>query len=196
MAKAAVLALVNDLSYAQADATTVDRYYAEVVQDLTRRGAVVTITLVDVVAGTATYSPPDEAIDVLGVYYDDRVLSRATPRELEWSYGRHWRDVRGSPVAYVEVDETEQAFRLVPVPDHASKPASFIGGSPFGVDYPEGTLALIVTERREDLPEWFDLPLALLVCAREFARESNHRDGGFAQACGSLADAMLAMLAV
>ena len=51
------------------------------------------------------------------------------------------------------------------------------------MDYPSDGIGVIYTEARDDLPVWLELPVALLVVAREMARESAHRDPEFSQAC-------------
>ncbi len=53
---------------------------------------------------------------------------------------------------------------------------------------------MIATETRDGYPEWLNLPLALLVLAREFARESDHRDPAFSTACAQLGKVALAMV--
>ena len=128
MAKVDVLQLVQDLSSSQADAIAIDRFYDDVVRDLGQRPWLTQATLISVTAGTATYTPAISVIRILDVYYDNRVLCKATKQELE-SINARWRDLRGSPFVYVTEDETAKDFRVVPNPEVSSKDFIFLFGS-------------------------------------------------------------------
>jgi len=52
----------------------------------------------------------------------------------------------------------------------------------------------VMGERRDDLPSWMDVPLALGVLAREYERESDHRDAVFAAACRQMSSTLLALV--
>lgn len=195
MAKADVLQLVADLGHGLADATRVEDYYLDATIDLARRGVRVDARLITTTsADQAVYPLPDDAYAVLGVFWDDRMLSRITPRGAE-RLARDWRALRGAPQAWIDDTEDAQAFRLLPVPTVGPTDFSFILGSPWGTDFPRGAVAALHTERRDDWPHEFDLPLALDVLTREFRRPSAHRDPTFAQACEALAGALYGLLA-
>lgn len=193
MAKANVLQLVQDISSNQADATAIDRYYDDVVRDLGQHPWLTQATLISITAGTAIYTPATSVIRILDTYYDDRVLRPATLKEME-SINPAWRDARGTPIAYVNEDETAKDFRLYPNPEVTSKDFIFLFGSPFGLDYPEYAVAIVHTETRIDLPAWLEMPTAFEVLAREFMRESNHQDVAFAKMCKQVADLLLSLV--
>lgn len=191
--KSNVLQLVQNLSSSQADATAIDRFYDDVVRDLGQRPWLTQATLISVTAGTAVYTPATSVIRILDVYYDNRVLRKATKQELE-SIDAQWRDLRGSPFAYVSEDETAKDFRIVPNPEVSSKDFIFLFGSPFGLDYPEYAVAIVHTETRIDLPAWLEMPVAFEILRREFIRESDHKDAEFAAACGQLSDLLFLLV--
>ena len=80
-----------------------------------------------------------------------------------------------------------------PPPTDLLSPVIPLHGAPFGLDYPVDTLAVLASQRRTDLPDWMDLPLALAVVAREYARSSPHMDKVFAGAARQLAALFLSM---
>lgn len=192
MSRNSVLSLVNDLSRGLADQGICGHYYDDIVHEIGQRPIFTRATLVAVDGATATFALPDTAIRLLYVLYDDRILAPASLRELE-AVNPHWRDERGTPIAYVTERENARSFRLYPVPDVASKSFIFLTGLPFGRDYPELAVVIVHTEDRE-LPDWLDLPVALDILGREFGRESDHRDPAFAEMCGQLAVLMYRML--
>lgn len=195
MSKASVLSLVDNLSANQAEHPAVERFYLEVVQTFAREPWIVAVTVLATQAGTSQYVLPDSLVKILAIFYDDRVLDRLDQVTAEsMPHGQYWRDAIGIPLAYVVEDETAKTFRLYPKPAASSKDFTFLVGAPLGADYPEYACALIATEVRDDLPDWLDLPLALLVCEREFSRESTHRDDAFAQTCRAIANVLLGMV--
>lgn len=193
MSRSDVLALCQSLSTDQADATAIDKYYDEAVADLGRAEWLVAASLVAVTAGTNQYTPPTATVDLLAVYYDDRLLAKENLRALE-AINPQWRDERGTPRAYVIEDETSKQFRLYPTPTVSSKDFSFVFGAPLGVDFPEYAVCVTHTETRETLPKWLELPVAFEILQREFARESDHKDMKFSEACKMLAAALLKMV--
>ena len=193
MSRATVLQRVQDLATAQPDAIAIDKFYDHVVADLGRGEWLLTATLVAVTAGTSEYTPPSTVLDIKHVFYDDRVLYKESLRALE-SVNPSWRDERGTPYAYVGVDETNKDFRLYPNPDRASKPVIPVHGAPFGWDYPAGTVVIIATEFRENLPPWLEMPVAYDILSREFGRESDHKDRKFADLCDKMSKLLMKMV--
>jgi hypothetical protein len=181
------------LSTNQADATAIDKYYDEVVADLGRTEWLVTASLVTATAGTNEYTPPATAIDLLHLFYDDRLLYESKLRAIE-SVNTHWRDERGPPKSYIIEDETNKQFRLYPSPVVSSKDFIFMFGSPLGLDFPEYAICIVHTEQREVLPKWLEMPVAFAILSREFARESDHKDAQFADSCKALAEMLMKMV--
>ena len=194
MSRATVLQRVQDLSLSQADATAIDRYYDDVIYDLGRRPWLTEASLIAVTAGTAVYSPDVSVLRIVNIFYDDRTLYESNNRELEATFGSSWQDRRGTPVAYTFEDENALDFRLVPKPELNSKDFSFVFGSPMGLDFPEYSVAIIHTEKVEDLPTWLELPVAFEILFREFSRQSDHQDPTFAVTCKQIAELMFQMI--
>ena len=194
MGRAEVLALVQDLALDQADAPSIDRYYDDIIYDLGKRPWLTEASLIATVAGTSVYTPADDLIRLLYVFYDNRHLYESSARELESTFGPNWRDRRGTPVAYYVEDESSLDFRLVPEPEVNSKDFSFVFGSPMGLDFPEYAVAVIHTRTVEDLPVWLELPVAFEILFREFARQSDHQDPTFAVTCKQIADLLMMMV--
>jgi hypothetical protein len=183
MARSDVLQLVQDISLSQADAVMCERYYDEAVDNLGEMEIVTSCELQEITADDATYTIPDTAVKLLGAFYGDRFLSEAFIQELQAYAGINWRDRKGAPIVYTKEDEDSENYRLFPRPVEASEPFSFINGMPLGVDFPNMAVATIVTERRDDLPEWLEMPVVFEILAREFARESDHHDVEFSKVC-------------
>lgn len=189
------MALVSSLSNSQSDPLTSERFYDEVVLDLAQLPILVDATVVS--TGHNVHGDPDESDPLPEVvtrplqwFYADAILNEATSGELaQWEY--NWRNMHGTPYVVYRADVGARRFRMVPLPDHDSKPFVFLGGQPLGVDYSENAVAIIHTTAPTDLPEYLDLPVAYFILAREFARESDHQDMGYSQACAQLASAFL-----
>lgn len=196
MAKADVLQFIDDVSQSQAEATTVDRYYDDVIEDICRlpEGFLSNVDLVSVTKGTSVYTYPANTVDLLGVFWDDAILRRAALAELE-SLDPQWRDHNGDPLVFTEAELSTKSFQLYPNPQRASKPFSFPTGLPMGTDYPEYSVAVARTRTVDNLPEWLEWPVAFEVLSREFMRESNHRDVDFATLCRQLSLVLLRMVA-
>lgn len=192
MSKADVLALVADLGGSRCDAGVANQYYDDVAYELARASQTLEINLIPSVADTAQYAYPSDAVNLLAVFYDDKQLSRATIREMD-AHSINWRDERGTPDDVVTEFEDAKTFRLAPTPDRASADFIFMG-TPLGSEYPEYTCAALYQQKRDDLPAYFDLYMALEILSREFSRESDHRDLRFAQACQQLAALVLRMV--
>ncbi len=194
MSKASVLALAQELANTQASATNLDQFYDDVVKDVAQQALFNVIEIMDAPAGQAVYVKPDRTSQLLGVFFDDTMLSLVTLRELEATRPQ-WRDSVGRPVAYLIEDLGHDEFQLYPAPVTTGDPVVPVHGAPFGLDYPANTIAVLASEIREDMPDWLDLPLALIVLSREFARPSPHMDKTFAAACRQLGTLFLSMVA-
>ena len=193
MPRADVLTLASDLSKGQAEAIPTEHYYDEAMTVLAQRPLFTQAELVAVTNGTAVYTRPAATGRLMGMLYDDGWLPRLSMDELNY-LDPAWRDRIGRPVGYVLEEENALDIRLYPTPDVSSTAFSFPSGEPLGVDYPRYALVFVYGERRDNLPAWMDLPLALGVLQREFSRESNHRDPRFADACGALSNLFMGLL--
>jgi hypothetical protein len=120
---------------------------------------------------------PDALVKILAVFYDDRMLTWETQRSME-ALDPQWRQQRHTPKAYITDNVEDRYIRLWPPGDHDCE-----------------DLGWLYTRRLKDAPPFMDLPLAFLTLAREFARESDHRDLEFAGLAQKLADQMLEMCA-
>ena len=193
MAHASTISLVTALSNGDADAITVEQYYAHLLDDLARYPWFVNASLVTLTKGTAEYTLPDNHVKLLAVFYDDLMLDLVNERALE-AQSEVWRDQIGLPIAYTVDDEDAKTYRLYPVPDRPSNDFIFMWGSPLGLDYPPYSVLLLHTEIHNDLPDWMDLPVAFEVLAREYGHESNHRDDEFSDFCAQFAQVLWSMI--
>jgi hypothetical protein len=193
MSRAGVMALVDDWTFGLATQTTLGSYYEDLTWDATRWGVPTTAVLLPVVRGTSEYVMPDAEGRTYAIFYDDILLSKATLRELE-AVNARWRDKVGRPISWVEQDTPDHTFRITPTPEENSQDFIFLFGSPFGHDFPFRAVAAIIGERRDDLPDWLDVPLALSVLGREYERDSDHRDPQFALACRTIGTSLLALV--
>lgn len=188
MPKADVLAFVQSIANSQADASTIERYYRDVVFDLCQRGFVTNVTGVQVTSGQSEINIPADVIEMLGVIFDDRILDRITNKDqLAW-ISRTWRDDKGMPVAWVADDEAVKEVRLYPTPDLPTKDVIPVHGAPLGQDYAGYSAVLLHTERRDDLPVWLETVAAFQILSMEFSRESDHRDPLMAMICQQMAN--------
>lgn len=196
MAKTDVLALIQLLAADQADAGAIANYYDDEIRRVALGPGWVTETsMLTAVVGTAVYTPPTSAARQLALFYDDRVLSLENPNTIPAAHGVSWRSKIGPPDSYLLEHESSRDFRVVPAPDMATEDRPEVFGELFGRDYPAGTIALIHTDQKQDVPVWMETLLALRVLAREFSRTSDHRDDDFAALCSRLADLVFLMVA-
>lgn len=193
MPRADALALVRLLGGIETQNPQITNYYADIATDLAHQGVFTTWLLVPAVKNQGGYDLGTDMVEVLGVFYDDTLLSRASFRELE-AHDPQWRDRIGRPICYTAEQESRHAIELYPAPDANSDVENFVNGAPFGLDYPRGTIALIVSEVRVDYPTWIDLPYALAIMALEFQRDSDHRNTAFADASMALGGLLMAMV--
>jgi hypothetical protein len=189
MAKADVLALVALLGGTDVDTVLAERFYREVVSELGQSETLVAMSLLPVVPGTGVFTLPEPGVRLIGVVYDDEEITPIGRGEVA-SIDPGWRDARGTPMAYFVEDETTRSFRLYPIPDIPSK-SFLLLGAPLGTEYPEYAVVAIHTTAQDDVPVYFELPIALTILAHEFVRESSHRDPTFAAMCQTFALALL-----
>lgn len=119
-------------------------------------------------------------IRLLALFVDDRQLTH----EEENALPPRWRDRVGDPIAYVTEAKNDRLVRFFPKPDRT------IEDKPF--NDPQGAPTVIYTERRGvGIPAQLLMPITMLLLAREFERESSHRDQDFSSICQALGDTML-----
>lgn len=193
MPQADVLSFITLLGGIEAETPQILNYYTDIAKDLGHQGIFTEWQLVPTVAGQGIYPLDPGVIEVLGVFFDDEFLSMAQLKELE-ARNPNWRDAIGHPICYTEEQQDKNTIQLYPAPEAGSDPQIFIHGAPFGLDYPRGTAAVIVSTVRTDYPTWIDLPYALAVMALEFERDSDHRNKNFADVCTTLGGLMMAMV--
>lgn len=193
MSKASVLALASQLANMQGSDTNLDQFYEDAVMDVARQAMFNVLEIIPTHEGQSVYVRPERTVALLGLFYDDTMLSLVTLRELE-ATTPDWRERLGVPVAYFIEDVSHVAFGVYPTPVAPGDPVIPVHGAPFGLDYPAGTLAVLASDKLHDMPEWMDLPLALIVLAREFSRPSPHMDKVFAGACRNLGTLLLSMV--
>lgn len=191
--KAQVLTLITQLSNGQADPTVSERLYREVVLDLGRDEWLSVFTLVPIPLGGGAIELPTQIVSVHSMFYDDEQLGEITLKEAQY-LNPNWRDQPGVPHSYIFDGEQRKTFRLDPFPLVASKPFVFVHGSPLGQDFPAYAVEVAAIESRVDVLFQMELATALLVLEKEFERESDHKDGAFAQAAGQLGRIFLEMV--
>ena len=193
MSKSSVLELASALANAQAGATNLDQFYDDMTQDVARGALFNVLEIVEADAGIGTYTKPERISSILGIFFDDTMLSLTTLRELE-ATTPDWRARIGRPVAWLIEDLSHEVFQVVPAPVTTGDPVVPVFGAPFGLDYPANTLAVLGSEVRRDMPDYMDLPLALVLLGREFSHPSPHQDRAFAGACKTLGALLLSMV--
>ena len=169
MAKASVVQLLEligmDTAGDRVDTTTRDRYYSDVADSLAQ--VLIVNADVAIAAQEATIVIHNDAVSLTGVFWDGTWLYKES---LDWleTEDKDWRDVEGTPHSYTQENESDDTFTLFPKPDSA------------------GTVTFLYTQRRVDLPAWLEFPMAFDVLAREFGRDSDHRDADLSAAFKAL----------
>ena len=185
MAKADCTALVATLAVSVNDSTATTQYYVDVVEELGFEYAPLTgAAYVATTQGTKNYTLPTAAQRGLAFFYDDNQLYFADKNELAAS-DENWETRQGSPIV-ITFDHTDQrTFDIVPVPDQAG---DAIGAStPFTADI-GNVITVIYANNPDDVHSWEELPVALEILSREFARDSAHKDENAAKAWKGLAE--------
>lgn len=174
--KTEVLALVAFLSATLADQTECSRIYDEVVQELGHdpRAWLAQVAVTDTGLASDTSDPEQyelrpAVVKLLGLFYAGRQLTEESIAALTASNTR-WREEVGEPWAYTRQGESGRIVRLYPKPRVLP-----VTGENF-TTYEQSVLTIYTELRVAVLPEVLVIPLALLILAREFERESVHRD--------------------
>lgn len=179
MAKADVLTLVDDFSLSIADSDETTVLYDEVVRELGFAEVLTSTEVQTLVAKTEVLTFEDDTLRALEVHTGDvGRLDRTRTNSVRGVFGNSWRDLVGTTRAYVKDHEDEQSVRLVP------KPAEALD------------VTVIRTDRRDDVPLWLELPVALEVLSREMSRESDHQDVTFSTAAARLSRLLFALLGI
>lgn len=173
MSRDTSLRWVIDLSKDQADSNTFDRHYDDVTTDLAQM--LVTNVTQNVDARDPEQPWPDEAVGLWALFWEGHHIHKAKLSELE-AVNPDWRDETGRPVSWVLEDETDKTFRLYPSPDVA------------------GTLTILFTERRDNMPDWLDFVVGLEVLRREFTHYSDHRNPELSAAIGLIRDKCMELI--
>ena len=178
MARADVIALAQDLGKF-GDATSISDYYDEIVRELGLFELLVDPVPIGVDVELAAYQMPVPVIRTLELISDRygtlNPVDRVTLRSV---HGTGWTHRVGNPVAFTQEEQSDNAFRLFPIPDQADE------------------LTALVTGTRIDLPYWLELPVALEIVFREYSRESDHQDIEFARTAGLLAQLMFTLVEI
>ena len=178
MTKNEVLALVQDIARDQAEDDTISKYYDEAIVELGKMPNPVLVerALFTVTSGTATYTYPTAAIELLHMFRDTDPIYKASRLELE-QRSKTWREASGTPVVYNTDNETSGTFRLYPKPDTTSTALGIGATEPFGDDFPANMGAVIYSDSRETgISDMIGLYVAFRVLYKEFHRPSNHQD--------------------
>jgi hypothetical protein len=181
MSKADTLALATLLAGPDVDATLLEHFYRDVVWEFGQAELLVQTTLIQVAAGTAEFQLPELGVRLLTVFYEDEELGPLRLTDVA-ALDPFWRDARGHPLAYIVDDVSARGFRLYPVPEISTN-----------LDTEAGHVVMYYTEAPDDVLVWLELPIALTILAREYVRESDHRDPVFAASCQNMATALMSL---
>ena len=132
------------------------------------------------IGDTATYTVSTSLRKLYAIFCAGRELSHEALAALE-SRGPQWADDVGTPIAYTERLEAERTVRLYPAPGITSAGTNNLVTE---VD----RLVYLGTVIMSTIPEYLRLPASLWVLAREYERESDHRDLTFAKLCRAMAE--------
>jgi hypothetical protein len=189
--KIEVLALVDFLSASLADQNECSRIFDEVLLELAHDPRAWITNFAYAATGTLSDTSDADQYEVstsvgklLGVFYGGRQLSEETIAALAATNPR-WREELGDPWAYTRQGEDGRTLRLYPKPRH---PGSTTGAT---TDARYSPFILFTQVVSGAIPDALCIPLTLLVLAREFERESNHRDLGVAEIWRSMGTDML-----
>ena len=192
--KAVVLSFVDDLSLSQADSVLAGQYFEDIAILEGKKLRFADVLVLDTPKGVSVYTPPEDTIDVLAVFYGPLQLSPASVLGLE-SVNPEWRDELGSPLAFTTDEEARKSFRVYPTPDVEGGVATgqgllgesvlaeiLLGGTEvLGAGFPDNRVSIIRSWPRGDIVESFaDISVALQIIALEFSRESDHTNTEFA----------------
>lgn len=189
--KTDVLTLVSLFSLGKADQTACSQFFDEEIITLGHDPRNWLANYAQTASGTRVsaadllrYQTPTtvSVVEILALFIGDRQLQKADIVELE-ARSKAWRDRSGAPVVFVVEREDDRTLRLYPSLDRTYTVSD--AGRP---------LVVHTEHKTTGLPAILELPLALLVLAREYERESNHRDTGFADIARALAQHILTLV--
>lgn len=176
-----LLTYAQDLVCDGADSTSLATIISQLYEDeLPANDFGGTVLLGAVTAGTATYTVSTSLRKLYALCFGGRELSHETLAALD-SLGSTWRDEVGEPLAYIEQLQEDRTLRIYPAPDRAS-------AGPNSVVTEIDRFLFIGTALMSTIPDYLRLPAALWVLAREYERESDHRDIPFAKLCRAMAE--------
>lgn len=168
-----VQALVTNLTNGEADVAEMPRLYDDVIMRLAGLPVFVRLsTSVAPVAGKVSLSHGD--IQLLLAFHNNIQLGELSIREADWLLP-NWRGATGTPYNFVRESMGSQQIQLVPAPT-ANNSATLTSYNP------------------ETLPVWMQLPVALLIIADEYQRESPHQKLMLANAARSLGNFLIACI--
>ena len=160
--------LVQSLSNGEADLAQAARFYVDVLGSLSDLPILTTTSAVAHVNGTINL--PNAAVDMLLLFYGSTLqqLGELSIREANWLFD-NWRVATGTqPYNFVRESYNQRQVNMVPVPSTG------------------GSATILYTHTTDTLPTWLQLPVALLVLAMEYARESKHQHLALAAAFRAL----------
>jgi len=170
---AAVQALVVNLSNGEADPVEISRIYDDVITMLAGPSVFARLSA-SVVPTAGAVSLTHGDINLLLAFFNGEQLGELSLREANWLLP-DWREATGTPFNYVRESFGSQQIQLVPAPA-------------------SGNAQTITSYNPETLPVWMQLPIALLVVADEYQRESNHQNLEIANAARQLGQFLIALL--
>ena len=166
MSRATVISFCQTQGIVGLDSSSLGDFYDAFVKELGYIGLLTNFTTVAGVSGTGTYNSPAQVVDLYYVHWKNAAggspytyIPFTELHALEAS-NRDWRAATNTtPVTRTdEEDVKENSFTLYPTPDN------------------NGTLTIIYSETRTNVPAWREQVLAYEILAREFARESKYQD--------------------
>ena len=184
MTKAATLTLASQMTLGQIQGSLLSTFYDDAINALGALPYLFQSTLVSLTPGQSLVSYPQDAINPLSLWYDTRDLDLLTNEEL-MAINPRWPDDVITPLTYTLDSVPLRTLTLYPRPSWASDPIPIT--DPFGPAFPRNCLTFLGTTFMQDIIEWLELPILFGLLAREYARESPHKDLQFASACQRLA---------
>lgn len=172
-----VQTLIQNLSNNEADLTQANYFYTEVLGDLSQYPILTRVSRVTSGTGNnaGQLALPSSANELHSVHYTDTFaphagqymqLGELSIKETSWLFPQLYGPA-GRPTNFIrDITNQRQLFLIPPTPTSSSNDG-----------------ALIYSESRNTLPQWLQLPVALLILAKEYRRESDHMNTDVADAC-------------
>ena len=190
-----ILAFCDFLSAGLAEQNECLRLYSEVLIELAHDPrAWLSTVAVSNTGLVADNTDPDQleirggVIKLLAMFYSHRQLTEESIGALN-GLNADWREHVGEPWGYTRQGEEGRMLRLYPKPRRLPVTGETLSTST------DSAIALYCDQRTTDVPDVMVLPIALLILAREFERESNHRDQAASEVWRAMATNMLDMIA-